>query len=212
MLKKETETRTLQTLAQEFIISKNEKIFKEIIDRLTPGLTTFARKFTSDEDVVKDIVEQTFIAVWGKIELYKQEYQFSTWVYAIAKNEALSHLNFKKRNLSHDQLSEAHSKTLSNMSPIEYPEYEVMLPTGEHLIKFLYDTSVSLIEELPEPYRSIIYEKDVKCEQLQTIAEKFDCNLSTVKTRLRKARQDIALMMKEKYPLIVNFYLSHETI
>ena len=119
--KNQKETKSVQSLALEFFETKNERLFTELVERLTPGLLTFARKFSYDENVCKDIAEQTFIAVWEKIEQYNPEYHFTTWIYAIAKNEALSHINFKKRNLSHDQLTEANSKMLSMYTPIETP-------------------------------------------------------------------------------------------
>ena len=50
-------------------------------------------------------------------------------------------------------------------------------------------------------------EREVNRKQLQTIADELGWNTSTVKTRLRKARKDIATIVEKQYPDLVDAYI-----
>lgn len=201
---------SIQTIALNFIEKKTNKTFTELINRLRPGLLSFAYKYVKNRDLSQEVVSQTFHIVWEKIEQYNPEYNFSTWVYAIAKNEALGLLRNRNKHLSHDRLVENHSKVLQAYSPTFSMNIECIAPSGEELTQKLYDASILAINELNEPYRTVMYEREINQKQLQDIAVDLNWNLSTVKTRLRKARQDVAGVLSKRYPELVDSYFEHE--
>jgi len=201
---------SIQSIALEFIEKRDDTTFRTLIDRLKPGLISYTYKYVNDMDLCKEIISKTFIAVWEKLDQYNPKYNFSTWVYAIAKNESLGQLRVKKRNLSHEKLTENHSRVLKNYSPIVNMNIEVIGPSGDELTYTLYDKTIEEIEELDEPYRTVMIEREINQKRLQDIAEDLDWNLSTVKTRLRKARMDIAKSMKEKHPDLLEAYYEEE--
>lgn len=197
---------SIQTIALEFVEKRDNTSFSNLIDRLRPGLTSFVYKYLQDKDLINEVLSQTFISIWEKIDQYKTQYNFSTWVYAIAKNEALGQIRVRNKTLSHDKLTENHSRVLKLHSPIDSLETEVIGPTGEELIQQLYDASLNAINNLREPYKTVMIERQVKGKQLQRIADELGWNTSTVKTRLRKARKDIAENIKKHYPDLVEAY------
>jgi len=206
MYKRRIDKITIQSLALNFIEEKSESSFKELVKRLKPGLLLFVNRIVRDNDLSQEIVSQTFVSAWEKIEQYDSQFNFSTWVYAIAKNEALGQLRLIKRNLSHDRLVECHSKILKMYSTPFYMEIECVGPSGEDLTQHLYNLTLKEINSLSEPYRSVMLEREVNRKQLQDIAECLNWNLNTVKTRLRKARREIAISLKKKYPELIEAY------
>jgi len=201
---------SIQTIALNFIKNKNNKTFSELINRLKPGLLSFAYKYVKDRDTSQEVIAQTFNIIWVKIEQYNPKYNFSTWAYAIAKNEALGILRNKNRHLSHDKMTQNHSKVLQSYSPIFNMNIESIGPKDEELTQMLYDASISLIQELNEPYRTVMIERELNQKQLNDIANHLSWNLSTVKTRLRKARRDVADTLTKKYPELVESYFEKE--
>ena len=197
---------SIQTIALEFIEKKDNKSFSNLIDRLKPGLSSFIYKYVQDQDIINEVLSQTFISIWEKIDQYNSKYNFSTWVYAIAKNEALGQIRISNKTLSHEKLTENHSKVLKLNSPLDEFNTECIGPVGEELIQQLYDASLNAIKALKEPYKTVMIEREVNRKQLQQIADEFGWNTSTVKTRLRKARKDIAENIKKHYPDLVNAY------
>ena len=197
---------SIQTIALDFVEKRDNDSFSILIDRLRPGLTSFVYRYIQDRDLINEVLSQTFISIWEKIDQYKTKYNFSTWVYAIAKNEALGQIRIKNKTLSHDKLTENHSRVLKMYSPIDSLETEVIGPTGENLIQQLYDASLNAINNLREPYKTVMIERQINGKQLQKIADELGWNTSTVKTRLRKARKDIAASLEKNYPDLVEAY------
>ncbi len=201
---------SIQTIALNFIQNKNNKTFTELINRLKPGLFSFAYNFVKDKDLANDVVSQTIILMWQKIDQYNSKYNFSTWVYAIAKNEALGAIRQKGKNLSYDKYMHNHSRLLQLYNPVFSMNTEVMGPVGEELTQRLFDASLSAINELKEPYRTVMMEREINQKQLSDIANDLGWNLSTVKTRLRKGRKDVAEVLYKKYPDLVDSYIANE--
>lgn len=201
---------SIQAVALEFIEKRDDSTFRTLINRLKPGLISYTYKYVNDIELCKEIVSKTFIAVWEKLDQYNSKYNFSTWVYAIAKNESLGQLRIKKRNLSHEKLTENHSKLLKQYSPVVTMNMEVIGPSGEELTHCLYEKTIEEINLLQEPYKTVMVEREINQKRLQDIAADLNWNLSTVKTRLRKARKDIATSLKEKHPDLLEAYYDED--
>ncbi len=201
---------SIQTLALNFIKNKNNENFSNLIKRLKPGLFSFVYNFVKDKDLANDVVSQTIILMWQKIDQYNHKYNFSTWVYAIAKNESLGAIRQKNKVLSYDKYMNNHSRLLQLYNPVFNMNTEVIGPVGEELTRKLFDASLAVINELKEPYRTVMLEREIKQKQLNDIANDLGWNLSTVKTRLRKGRKDVAEVLYKKYPDLVDSYLGNE--
>lgn len=201
-------SKSIQYLALEFIENKNNKTFKHLIDRLTPGLTAHAYRYLGDMDSCKEVLSKAFITIWEKIDQYDSTYNFSTWVYTIVKNECLILLRQRNKNLSHEKLTENHSKVLMKNSPTVQMDIEVIGPNSEETFDLLYEKTIDEIYNFQEPYRSILIEREINKKQLKTIATELKMNLNTVKTRLIKGRGKLAEKIKEKHKDLYNSYYS----
>ena len=203
-------TNSIQSLAVQFIENKEEKIFRKLINRLKPGLLGFTYKYVKDMDLAHEIVSQVFILSWEKIHQYNPKWNFSTWVYSIAKNESLGALRHRSRNVSHEMLEEANSRVLRIYSPEVTMDTEVFGPSPKTIIEELHEKTMEEIHLLDEPYRSIMIEREVNKKQIQDISRDLNMNLSTVKTRMRKARTVIAKNIKKKHPTLLKIYYERE--
>ena len=195
---------SIQHLVLDFIQNKDNKNFSALIDRMRPGLYSFAYGYVKDQDLANEVVSQVFVTVWEKIDQYREERgNFSTWAYTIAKNTALGILKNKKQNLPFDGFTNGPFGTATCINT-DFPSM-----TGESMMQELYDASVSAIEKLDEPYKTVMIEREINQKHLNDIAETLGWNLSTVKTRLRKARRDVAEVLYKKYPDLVDSYFGN---
>ena len=55
------------------------------------------RKMVIDHDDADDLTQEVFIKIYKSIDGFREDAQLFTWIYRIATNECLSHLNKKKR-------------------------------------------------------------------------------------------------------------------
>jgi len=191
--------KSIQSLANEFIENKNDATFRPLIKRLKPGLLSYVYKYVNDNDMSQDCVNNAFVNVWEKLHQYNSEWNFSTWVYTIARNVALGHLRKTKQTVSREKLTENNSKLLKIYSPQVNMDLECIGLKEENLVDFLHDESIKEIDNLTGDYKIVMIERVLNEKKIKDIAVDLGWEESTVKTRLRKARQDIASVLKEKY-------------
>ncbi len=73
-----------------------EKALDELMKRYKKPLFNFIMRYTRDEDVSYDILQETFIRVYNKAETYNPAYKFKTWLYQIALNLCRDYSRKKK--------------------------------------------------------------------------------------------------------------------
>jgi RNA polymerase sigma-70 factor (ECF subfamily) len=71
--------------------------FEEIYSRYAPQIFRVCLGYTNDVDQAKDLVQETFIAVWKGLPGFRNQAQISTWIFRIATNHCLRALEVAKR-------------------------------------------------------------------------------------------------------------------
>jgi|SRR3989344_1796711 len=72
--------------------SGKSEFFGILINRYQDKITRYARKFLSDADQTKDIVQEVFIKAYVNIQSFDTKRKFSPWLYRIAHNEFVNTL------------------------------------------------------------------------------------------------------------------------
>ncbi|KPB06204.1 RNA polymerase factor sigma C [Bacillus sp. CHD6a] len=139
-------------------------------------LARLAYAYVKEEEIAKDLVQNTFIKCYTKISDFRHESTIKTWLYRITINECKDYLK-----------SWAYKK--SRMIEIYYGnERSAMSTEEEALKKWEMGRVKSSIFTLPTKYREIIflyYYEELKMEE---IAELLGLPISTVKSRITRGR------------------------
>jgi RNA polymerase sigma-70 factor (ECF subfamily) len=199
--------KSLQELGLTFHKERSDSAFTKIFHRMKPGLHKYLYDMVPDRSTRDAVIMNTFKNVWEKIGQYDPYYAFSTWVYRIARNEALLSKRWSKKNYSLDAMTEM-GITLSNKeeNTVAIPDYEFFAPTDEEEIDRLYQIVLSEIADLPKIYSIVLTEREIKKKNYSTIAKELGWKLNTVRTRIRKARQIVLANVTEKDPKLVKKY------
>src|SRR5207237_7705894 len=75
----------------------DEAAFAEIVNRYRNPLTNYLFRMLSDYEEAVDLAQETFVRVYFAIDRYHTDYAFSTYIYRIATNLAISELRRRKR-------------------------------------------------------------------------------------------------------------------
>ena len=80
---------------------EDNKNYKELVNRYENKLLRYIKRilYIGNEDA-EDILQESFIKAYKNLNSYNSKYKFSSWIYRITHNEAISYLrkNIKKRN------------------------------------------------------------------------------------------------------------------
>lgn len=84
---------------QLIALAKNNdtKAFEQLIIRYQDAMYRHTYSLTRDEDAAQDMTQECFISAYNKINSYKAEYKFSTWLFRIATNLCLDWHRKNKR-------------------------------------------------------------------------------------------------------------------
>ncbi|MFN2390807.1 MAG: RNA polymerase sigma factor, partial [Pyrinomonadaceae bacterium] len=75
----------------------DEAAFAEIVNRYRKPITNYLYRFLNDYEEAVDLAQETFVRVYFAIERYHTDYAFSTYIYRIATNLAISEIRRKRR-------------------------------------------------------------------------------------------------------------------
>ncbi|MCP5063758.1 MAG: RNA polymerase sigma factor [Ignavibacteriae bacterium] len=159
----------------------NENIFSVIVQKHKDKVRNLVFLTLGDTDDVDDISQDVFINVYKKIGEFRFESKFTTWLYRITVNKCRDYLRKKKvRNI---------------FVPIKESEYE--LKTQSHSENIDIPGLVrKAIDKLPEKLKVPLLLRDIEGFSYQEIAEKLDCEVGTIKSRLFRARESLKIILE----------------
>jgi RNA polymerase sigma-70 factor (ECF subfamily) len=170
----------------------DEAAFAEIVGRYRNPITNYLYRFLNDYEEAVDLAQETFVRVYFAIERYHTDYAFSTYIYRIATNLAISELRKRKRRrlVSLTGLFQFNDEDSRDFQPPD----ERPLPDAALLGDEKTRTIAKAIETLPEKYRAPIVLRDVEGKTYEEIANILELGLGTTKSRISRARG----LLKEK--------------
>src|SRR6201988_4303705 len=75
----------------------DQDAFAELVGRYRNQITNYVYVMTNDYDGAVDLAQETFVRVYRAADRYQTTYAFSTYIYRIATNLAISELRKRKR-------------------------------------------------------------------------------------------------------------------
>lgn len=204
-MEKQEKKSPINELADRYIETRNERDFRDLFERIRPGLVNYVNNILKDSAAADDVVADAFVKIWSKIDTYNPLWCFSTWAYRITRNEAMQYLRKSKRTVSLDSyvkfigsIEDVPELLLINgmdSSDFISTQEEIdVVPTPEDVTDMLYQSVMEQMDKLPQHYKDIIVDREVHEMQYDEIALKHGLELNTVKTRIIRAREKIMQM------------------
>ncbi len=165
----------------------DEDAFAILVGRYRNQITNYIYRMLNDYDEAVDLAQETFVRVFGAADRYQTNYAFSTYIYRIATNLAISELRKRKRrklfSLTGLFQSKDGDQDVEFNPPDESPLIDVAMVDEERRV------AVSrAIGTLPEKYRAPLVLRDVEGKAYEEIAQILEMNEGTVKSRISRAR------------------------
>ena len=159
--------------------------FTFLLDSYWNEVYGFMLQRTENETDAEDITIETFSKAFDKIATYNPEFQFNTWLIAIAKNVHIDLLRKKKSSLFIDITDEEDDIAYSIADTS--PSAEDKLITEQNLSRLL-----QFIKELKPAYQEVIQMRYFQEMSYQEIADDLEEPLNNVKIKLLRAKKLLA--------------------
>ena len=170
------------------VIDGDSKAFEEIVVTYQKRIYYTVLQMVMNHDDADDVLQETFIKAFTKMDTYDSEYPFYPWLYRIAINTALNHQKKKARQraTSLDDLEgNVHSAELSE-TPRQNSELE-----GEELA----DELMHALEAIPIEQRVVFTLRVSDGLSYQEISDTLDISIGTVMSRLSRAREKLRSLL-----------------
>lgn len=171
----------------EGTLAGDEDAFAELVGRYRNQITSYIYRMVNDYDTAVDLAQETFIRVYRAAGRYQTTHAFSTYIYRIATNVAISELRKRKRRRLVSLtglLTSPDGEELMDFQPAdEKPLQDIALIDAEKraVIK-------RAISTLPDRYRAPLVLRDVEGKSYDEIAAILQTSEGTVKSRINRAR------------------------
>src|SRR5215470_14418243 len=167
--------------------SGDQDAFAELVTRYRNPITSYIYRMTSDYDGAVDLAQETFVRVYRAADRYQTTYAFSTYIFRIATNLAISELRKRKRRrlvsltgfFQGNDGGEAREFNPSDGQPLQ----DVVMVDEERR-----SAVQRAIGTLPEKYRAPLILRDVEGRSYDEIAQILSTSEGTVKSRISRAR------------------------
>ena len=159
--------------------------FTSLLDYYWNEVYGFMLKRTENETDAEDITIETFAKAFDKIANYNPEFQFNTWLIAIAKNVHIDMLRKKKSTLFLDITDEEDNQAYNVADTSPSPEDKII--TEQNLSRLL-----QFIKELKPHYQEVIQLRYFQELSYQEISDQLQEPLSNVKVKLLRAKKLLA--------------------
>lgn len=169
----------------EKAIRGDQVAFTYLLDKYWNEVYGFMLQRTENETDAEDITIETFSKAFDKIATYNSEYQFNTWLIAIAKNVHIDLLRKKKSSLFIDITDE--EDDIAYGIADDSPSAEDQIITEQNLNRLL-----QFIKELKPAYQEVIQMRYFQEMSYQEIADELNEPLNNVKIKLLRAKKLLA--------------------
>jgi RNA polymerase sigma-70 factor (ECF subfamily) len=181
-----TEDTLLGNDAESTLIRKalngDDKAFRAILERHYPLIYSVVRGIVCNESDAEDVVQDVFVKIFRALPSFRQDALLSTWIYRIARNEALN----AREKLRREPVS------IEDCGDIAADEGN---PESAHGRRTEAANLARLVERLDERQRQAIELRYMAEKSYEEIAEIMNVPLGTVKTHLHRAKLALKQMM-----------------
>jgi RNA polymerase sigma-70 factor, ECF subfamily len=179
----------LDSTLVERVRSGDKSAFEVLMHRYEDRVFRLSVGMLKNREDALDAVQDAFLNVYRKIDTFRGESAFSTWLYKIALNSVYMKLRSRAR---HEQ-----TESLDDLEAVLDPaKIRILMPPlgwSERADDTLLRKELSLklreaVDSLPEEYRAIFNLREVEELSNQEVADILGLGLAATKTRLHRAR------------------------
>ncbi|PZO62802.1 MAG: RNA polymerase sigma factor RpoE [Pseudoxanthomonas suwonensis] len=171
--------------------------FDLLVRKYQHRIAALIGRYIRDWSECQDVAQDTFIRAYRAIGNFRGDAQFYTWLHRIAVNTAKNHLAAHNRRPPTDDIEIGDAELYdggARLRDTDTPERELMRQEMEL-------TVMRAVDALPEELRMAITLREVDGLSYEEIAQRMDCPIGTVRSRIFRAREAIDAQLR---PLLDN--------
>lgn len=159
----------------EQALNGSGEAFKELFMKNVTRVHSLCMRISADVQMAEDLTQEVFIKAWEKLNTFKFESKFSTWLHSIAVNQFMMQLRSDKR----------YSEKIDEFSK----EREIQNPADTKISEDYRIDLQKAIDNLPVQARTVLVLHDIEGYKHNEISGMMNIQIGTSKANLHRARK-----------------------
>ncbi len=173
------------------------KAFELLVIKYQQRLIRLIARLVQNEDEAEEVAQEAFIKAYRALPDFRGESSFYTWLYRIGVNAANNYLVERCRKFPQSVLPADEQGDELLAQTLLYADHNT--PETTLMNKEIVQTIEAAINSLPQELRVAISLREMDGLSYEEIAQILDCPVGTVRSRIFRAREEIARKLR---PLI----------
>ncbi len=174
------------------VLAGDTNAFAYLIDKYKNMAYTISIKIVKNHEDAEEIAQDSFLKAYKKLDTFKGESKFSTWLYTIVYRNAISKV--RKKNI---ETTDIDAFVLENYSTdLEFPQMEA-IKNGEQ--KKYVAKAISNLKEMDALLITLFYLNENSVEEIEQITNLTKTNIKVKLFRARKKLfNELSLLLKDE--------------
>lgn len=175
----------------------DRRAFSVLVERYQDRVYTLCLRWMGDPQVAEEVAQDVFLALYRSLDGFRGDAQLSTWIYRVTLNHCKNRRLYRKRrhHERHEPIEGTHNDDDAPVRQIPAEGPGTDAPTFAAQAEFLVQQA---LRELDEEQRRIIILRDVEELSYEEIGTLLDLPRGTVKSRLHRARSQLAAVLQRR--------------
>jgi RNA polymerase sigma-70 factor (ECF subfamily) len=169
-------------------VEGDESAYRSLVERYEDRLLTVARRLVGDAHRAEDVVQDALLKAYAKLGSFHGRSSFYTWIYRITVNAASDTRQREERRRALSLDEGPVGRSLSGGSP--GPEARAAASELRGIVR-------REIEKLSPKLRTILKMRELNGLSYEELASALGISKGTVESRLFRAREKLALRLRE---------------
>ncbi|MCX7926958.1 MAG: RNA polymerase sigma factor [Candidatus Omnitrophica bacterium] len=166
--------------------------FEEVYQKSSSFVYTLSFRIVGNVQDAQEITQDVFLKVYHKIKKFEFRSSFKTWLYRITTNTAINYYKLRHRDFSR----RSDFETVIASHPAEEDiKQQTEMAQEQQIAKEKFQ---EFLGRLNPDQRACLVLREIEGLSYQEIAQTLSCNLNTVRTRLKRARQALMRFTSER--------------
>ncbi len=171
----------------------SEEAFTQLVEAYQTHVYNLCYRMLGEPESAEDAAQETFLRAYQHIHRYDQKRSFATWLLSIAAHYCIDRLRRRKFSVTSMDADE-------DEGGFELPDADAPNPESEALHSEQREQMQGLLKRLDSVDRAAIVLRYWEDYSEAEIAEALNLTVSAVKSRLHRARRELAGLWQEESP------------
>ena len=158
----------------------DEAAWSRLVQATYREVYTLCLRILRDPDDAADATQDAYVRAWRGLPGFRGDAQFTTWLYRVAANAAISKQRGRSRRREHE--SGGDDEMLTQIAAPDSTEASAEARLDLRAVE-------AALATLPEHYRSVLVMKDVYGLSIQEVAGELKISETATKVRVHRARK-----------------------